>query len=140
MRFLIRLKLIALIGIWSLICLGLYGVIAFGEALLEVGADMAGAAVGQGAGLSGLIDLTGDVVQWGVGLIWLAGVIALWFVKRLLTSSETRARTAGVAVKAASTAVPYVLSRHPLGRAVNVARGPAGRFLGGLLARKLGKR
>jgi hypothetical protein len=134
---LIKLKLIALIAIWSLICLGLYGVIALGEAVLEVGAD---AATGQASGGSGLIDLLGDIVQWGVGLVWLAGVLALWFVKRLLTSRETRAATANLAVRTAATAAPFVIARHPLGKAVNVARGPAGKLLAGLLARKLTKR
>lgn len=132
MRFLIRLKLFALIAIWSVACLGLYGVIALGEAVLEVGADAAGWA-------SGLIDLTGDIIQWGVGLLWITGAAALWFVKRLLTSRETRAATTGVAMKAAAKAVPYVVNRHPLGRAANIASGSAARILKGLMARKTRK-
>ncbi len=140
LRFLLRLKLLALVALWSLACIGLYLVVAFVEAALEVGASVGGAPIGQGAGLSGLVDLTGDIVQWGIGLLWLAGIAVLWFAKKLVTSRETRAATAGVAVKAATTAAPYVLARHPIGRAVNVARGPAGRLLGGLIARRLGKR
>ncbi len=133
MRFLLKLKLLVLIAIWSLVCLVLYGVIALGEAFLEIGADAAGGAA------SGLVDLTGDIIQWGVGLLWITGVAALWFVKRLLTSRETRAATAGVAMKAAGKAVPYVINRHPLGRAANLASGPAARILQGLMARKTRK-
>jgi hypothetical protein len=132
MRFLIRLKLFALIAIWSVACLGLYGVIALGEAVLEVGANAAG-------GASGLVDLTGDIIQWGVGLLWITGAAALWFVKLLLTSRETRAATASVAMKAAGKTVPYVINRHPLGRAANIASGPAARILQGLMARKTRK-
>ncbi len=136
MRLLIKLKLIALIAIWSLICLGLYGVVALGEAVLEIGAGAAGAVVGQGGTMSGLIDLTGDIIQWGVGLVWIIGVGALWFIKRLITSRETRAATFGAATKAAGRAVPYVINRHPLGRMVNMASGPAGKLLGNMLSRK----
>lgn len=136
MRFLIKLKLIALIAIWSVTCLGLYAVIALGEAVLEIGAGAAGAVVGQGSAASGLMDLTGDIVQWGVGLIWLVGVVALWFTKKLITSRETRAATAGVAIGAAGKALPYVVNRHPLGRAAVLASGPATRILNGLMARK----
>ncbi len=136
MRFLIKLKLVALIVIWSLVCLGLYGVIALGEAVLEVGAGAAGSAVGQGGNASGLIDLIGDIVQWGLGLIWIVGVAALWFLKRLITSRETRVATFGAATKAAGKAVPYVINRHPLGRVVNTASGPAGKILGNMLSRR----
>lgn len=139
MRSLIKLKLIALIAIWSIICLGLYAVIGLGEAVLEIGAGAAGAVVGQGGSASGLMDLTGDIIQWGVGLVWLAGVMVLWFVKKLLTSRETRTATAGAAVKAATTAVPYVINKHPLGRAANAASDPAARILNGLMTRKTRK-
>jgi hypothetical protein len=136
MRFLIKLKLIALIAIWSVVCLGLYAIIALGEAMLEIGAGATGAVIGQGGSASGLVDLTGDIIQWGVGLIWIVGVLALWFVKKLLTSRETRAATANVAIKTAGKAVPYALNKHPLGRAANMASGPAARILNGLMARK----
>jgi hypothetical protein len=140
MRWLIKLKLIVLIGLWSVICLGLYAVLALGEAVVEVGAGAAGGLVGQGAPASGLVDTLGDVAQIGLGLVWLLGVLALWFVKRLITSRETRAATARVAVKGATVAAPYVLSRHPVGRAVNAARGPAGRWLGAMLAKRMSRR
>lgn len=136
MRFLIKLKLIALIAIWSLICFGLYAVISLGEAVLEIGAGAAGAVVGMGGPASGLADIAGDIIQWGIGLLWLAGVLALWFVKKLLTSRGTSAATAGVAVEAATKAVPYVVNKRPLGRAASMASGPASRILGGLMARK----
>ena len=137
MRMLIKLKLIALIAIWSLICLGLYGVVAFGEAIVEIGAD---AMTGQASGGSGLIDLMGDIVQGGIGLIWLAGALALWLVKRLLTSREARAATPNLAGRSAATTAPFGMARHPIGRAVNLVQGPAGKILAGLLARKLTKR
>jgi len=133
MRFLVKLKLFVLIAIWSLLCLLLYGVIALAKAVLEIGASAAGGSA------SGLVDLTGDIIQWGVGLLWITGAAALWFVKKLLTSREARAATAGVAFKAAAKAVPYVINRHPLGRAANIASGPAARILGGLMARKARK-
>lgn len=136
MRLLIKLKLVALIAIWSLVCLGLYGIIALGEAVLEIGAGAAGAAVGQGGNASGLVDLLGDIVQWGIGLVWIVGAGALWFVKRLITSRETRAATMGAAAKVAGKAVPYVINRHPLGRMVNMASGPAGKLLGNMLSRR----
>jgi hypothetical protein len=140
LRLLLKLKLIALIALWSMICLALYAVLALIEGALEIGAGVAGAPIGQGGSLSGLVDLAGDIIQWGVGLMWLIGVVVLWYVKRLITSREARAQAAGVAVKAAGAAVPYVINKHPVGRAVNMARGPAGRMLGGILARKLGKK
>ena len=133
MHLLIRLKMIALIMIWSLVCLGLYGIVALAEAVLEIGVGAAGSMVGQGGNASGLIDLTGDIIQWGIGLIWIVGAGALWFLKRLITSRETRAATLGVATKVAGKAVPYVIDRHPLGRVVNTARGPAGKLLGNML-------
>jgi hypothetical protein len=139
-RLLIKLKLFVLIALWTVICIGLYLVLALGEAVLEIGAGVLGAPVGQGASLVGLVDVTGDIVQWGVGFVWLIGVLVLWYVKRLLTSREERARAAGYAVKAAGAAAPYVINKHPVGRAVNMARGPAGKMLGGILARKLGKK
>jgi hypothetical protein len=139
-RLFLKLKLLALIALWSVICLGLYAVLALGEAVLEIGAGIAGAPVGQGGALSGLVDLTGDIIQWGVGLMWLIGVVVLWYVKRLLTSREERARAGRYAVSAATTAAPYIISKHPVGRAVNLARGPGGKWLGAMLARKLSKR
>jgi hypothetical protein len=140
MRLLIKLKLFALIAIWSVICLVLYAVLALGEALLEIGAGAAGAAVGQGGAAAGLVDLTGDIIQWGVGLMWLIGVGVIWYVKRLITSREERARAGGYAMKAAGAAVPYMINKHPVGRAVNMARGPAGRWIGAMLAKKIAKR
>jgi membrane protein implicated in regulation of membrane protease activity len=140
MRLLIKLKLFALIAIWSVICLGIYAVLALGEAVLEIGAGAAGAAIGQGGAASGLVDLTGDIIQWGVGLMWIIGVAALWYVKRLLTSREERARAGGFAVKAAGVAAPYVINKHPIGRVLNTARGPAGRWIGAMLAKRAAKR
>jgi len=140
MRALIKLKLLILIAIWSAVCLALFAAVALGEAVLEIGADVASAAVGQGGAASGLVDLTGDVVQWGIGLTWLAGILVLWFAKRLVTSREARSATARVAVKAATTAAPFVIARHPIGRAVNIARGPAGKLLAGMLARRGARR
>lgn len=136
MQFLIRLKLFALIVMWTMACLGLYGAIALGEAILEVGAGAAGGVIGQGGAASGLVDLTGDIIQWGIGLLWIVGVAVLWFVKKLLTSRDARAATTGAVVKAATRAVPYVAARHPLGRAANLASGPAARLLEALMTRK----
>jgi hypothetical protein len=140
MRWLLRLKMIVLIGLWSLLCLALYAVLALGEAVVEVGAGAAGGLIGQGGAATGIVDVAGDVVQFGVGLLWLAGILALWFAKRLLTSRETRAATARAAVKGATVAAPYVIARHPVGKAVNMARGPAGRWLGAMLAKRMSRR
>jgi hypothetical protein len=140
LRFLVNMKLMVLFALWSFLCLALYGVLALIEAVLEIGAGVAGAPVGQGGTLSGLVDLGGDIIQWGVGLMWLVGLVALWLIRRILISREARAQAGRYAVKAATTAAPYVISRHPLGKAVNMARGPAGRFLGGILARKMGRK
>lgn len=140
MRFLLKLKLFVLIAIWSAICLGLYVALALVEAVAEIGLGAAGATIGQGAAATNLVDLGGDILQWGVGIVWLIGVLVLWYVKRLLTSRETRAQAGRYAVKAATVAAPYVIDRHPVGRAVNMARGPGGKLLGAILARKLGKR
>lgn len=140
MRLLLKLKLFVLIALWSLFCLGVYAVLAVIEGALEIGAGVAGAPVGQGGALSGVVDIAGDIIQWGVGLLWLIGVVALWYMKRLLTSREARAQAAGVAVKAAGAAAPYVINKHPVGRAVNMARGPAGRWLGAMLAKRMIKR
>jgi hypothetical protein len=139
MRFLIKLKSIALIAIWTVACIGLYAVIALGEAMLEIGAGAAGAVVGQGGSASGLMDLTGDIIQWGIGLMWLAGVLVLWVIKKLLTSRGTRAATAGVAITATNKAVPHVISKHPMGRAASGASGPAARMLSAMMARKARK-
>ncbi len=136
MRFLIKMKLVVLMTIWTLVCLAGYAIIALGEAVLEISVDAAGAVAGQNGSVSGLIDLAGDIIQWGVGLIWLSGVVALWFIKRLLTSRETRSATFNAAAKAAGKAAPHVVARHPLGRVVNMAHGPAGRMLGNMLSRK----
>lgn len=140
MRILLKLKLIALIALWSVICLGLYAVLALVEALSEIVLGAAGAAVGQGQTAVGLVDLGGDIVQWGVGLVWLIGLVTLWYLKRLVTSRETRRNAAGFAVKAAGTAGPYVLRKHPLGRAYGMAKGPAGRIVGGLIAKAIKRR
>ncbi len=139
-RLILKLKLFVLIALWSAICLGLYAVLALGEAVLEIGAGVAGAPVGQGGALVNLVDITGDIVQWGVGLLWVVGLVALWYVKRLFTSREERARAGRVAMSAATTAAPYIINKHPVGRAVNMARGPAGRWLGAMLAKRAMKR
>jgi hypothetical protein len=138
MRLLIKLKLIALIAIWSLICLGLYLVVALGEAMLEISADAASAVVGQGGAASGLVDLTGDIVQWGVGLVWVAGAGALWFVKQRLTARRMPLSATGVATTTVPPkAAPHAIDRrHPAGPAAAAANGPAARILGGMMARK----
>ncbi len=140
MRWLLRLKMIVLIGLWSLLCLILYAVLAVGEAVLEVGAGAAGGLIGQGGRASGIVDVAGDVVQVGVGLLWIAGVAALWFAKRLITSRETRAAAGRAIIKGAAVAAPAVLARHPVGKAINTVRGPAGRLLGAMLARRISRR
>ncbi len=55
----------------------------------------------------------------------------------LVTSREARAQAGRMAMGAATTAAPYMIRKHPLGRAYDVARGPAGRMIGGYLAKKL---
>jgi hypothetical protein len=136
MRFMLRLKLIVVMAIWSALCAGLYLVIAFGEAVLEFGAGAAGSIVGQGGSASGLMDLTGDIIQWGIGLIWLIGVLGLWFVKKLLTSRETRVSNTDVAVTAANKAAPYLANNRPAGRTEITTGTSASRILSGLMARK----
>ncbi|MGL4438395.1 MAG: hypothetical protein ACRCUE_03925 [Bosea sp. (in: a-proteobacteria)] len=136
MRFLIKLKLIALIAIWSMVCLGLYGAVAVGEAMLEIGAGAAGAIVGQGNSASKLADLTGDIVQWGIGLVWLAGAVALWFIKNALTSGATRTATGGITAKSATKTVPHVVNTNPPVRAPTADNGAAARILSELMARK----
>ncbi len=94
MRFLIRLKLIALIGLWSVLCVVLYAVVALAEAVLEIGFGAAGSIVGQGTPAVGLADLTGDIIQWSIGLVWLAGTAILWLIRSRLKSASAQAPAA----------------------------------------------
>lgn len=140
MRWIVKLKFVVLVAVWSALCLGIWALLALMEAVGEIALGVAGAAVGQGRAGAGIADFGGDLLQWGLLLGWLLGIGALWFVKRLFTSREARKQAASVMVKAAGTAVPHIIDKHPVGKAVNLARGPGGKFLGGILARKLGGR
>lgn len=84
MRRLLSLKLSLLMVLWTVLCIVLYGVLAVGEAILEIGGSAAGAVVGQSGAVSGLADLAGDALQFLVGLMWVAGVIGLWIAKRVV--------------------------------------------------------
>jgi hypothetical protein len=140
MRFLITAKFIVIAALWSVLCLVLVLGVGLVEGVAEIGGGVAGAPIGQGGALSGLADLFGDILQWGVIGLWLVGLGVLWFVKKLLTSRETRRATAGAAIKTAATVGPYVINKHPVGRAVNMASSPGVRMLAGMIARRLGKR
>ena len=131
MRFILTLKLMALMAIWSIACGGVFAIVAIGEALLEVGGSVAGALVGQGGPVSSLVDLSGDIIQWGLGLVWLLGMLALWGLKKLVTPRAPPAATPKMAAPGIEMAGSASSVRTPKN-----AGDPAARILSGMLARK----
>jgi hypothetical protein len=134
LRGLIRLKLAVLIGLWTALCLTLVLFVALVEGAAELAGGAAGALVGQGALGIGLVDSFGDLVQAGLGLLWLAGTITLWLVKQRFarSSATSRPRPAGPPGPA--------LSRRPEDRAARLAASPGVKLLAGIISRKSGRR
>jgi hypothetical protein len=132
----------AVAALWSVICVGLFIIVSLIEGVVEGGAAIASAPLGGvDFGIGWLADLMGDIGQFVVLGIWLAGLAGIWMVKRLITSRRARHAAAGHAGKAAYGAArhvgPMVVAKHPLGRAAIFAASPLGRKIASMAKGRL---
>lgn len=77
--------------VWSLVSLVLFVIVSFVEGVFEGGARVVSMPLGGvDFGIGWLSDLLGDIGQVSVILLWLAGLAAIWFTKRLVTGRMLR--------------------------------------------------
>jgi hypothetical protein len=134
MRRLLSLKLSLLMVLWTVLCAGLYVVLAAGEAALELGGSAAGGAIGSAADFSGVADLAGDAVQVVLGAVWVIGLVGLWIGRRVVAGRQ-RKPAIPLASRPARLAAPFM--RQPRGHGMTqVLSGPTGRMLSRMLGRK----
>jgi membrane protein implicated in regulation of membrane protease activity len=126
MRRLLSLKLSLLMVLWTVLCAGLYVVLAAGEAALELG--------GSAADFSGVADLAGDAVQVVLGAVWVIGLIGLWIGRRVVAGRQ-RKPAIPVAPRPARRAAPFMRQPRSTGM-TQVLSGPNGRMLSRMLGRK----
>jgi hypothetical protein len=96
-----RHKMLRLVGwmgagmaavIWSLICVALFLVVSLVEGVFEGAAAIASVPLGgMDFGIGWLSDLLGDLGQIAMILLWLGGMVSIWFIKRLITRRDARA-------------------------------------------------
>lgn len=138
MRRLLSLKLSMLMLLWTALCAGFYGLLAAGEAVAEIGAEVASGAIGGFANMAGLADLAGDAMQFGLGVAWLIGLLVLWLAKRVTTGGANGRSPQDIAprhLRPLPAAAPFLKPRRGRDMA-QVLSGPSGRVLARMLGRK----
>jgi hypothetical protein len=132
----------AVAALWSVICVGLFIIVSLIEGVVEGGAAIASAPLGGvDFGIGWFADLVGDIGQYLMLGVWLAGLAGIWMVKRLVTSRRARHAAVGYAGKAAYNSArhlgPMVVAKHPLGRAAIFAASPLGRKIASVAKGKM---